>query len=588
MVTDMELSGTSETAREAFVRAIRLLSECDSCTNNKAEGETATARGTVAGARAGTEMAETIVAGQEKNQLGASSGGTGEGNDSTTSVREKTRGSAHDSDGSDGRGHPTEGSTTADPLKISFELLFPKTRPLLPRPSPSSDQASAAGGEVITAEGRDEDPPPSLVAARGLESSSGCRGTPAPPPSPKDEALVALTSVIRGLESRFVTRAPPPPLSKGVALESVVTAAAGSVFGRGEDRVKESIEISGNSAGRVGVGGSSSKQTKPWTGGGWSVRVRPPRAEELLADLLERETVCFAQVNRDGARALERWVIADGDDPPPFFIAPAMMASTAPVAVAAAAAAMPVAAIESSSGIPGRFAGTFPVVIGAGAAAGNTVSSGFSSRSRSHAADEEKSQRRKLLHFPLNPSPLNPSAPGLGQKSSVFSMMLCGASLLGRHETAVLLAVRCGEHFLDAFDLLASPRGPLSVGGGRAGSPARSNRKGYGVNGNEGLGAVSFLLTSREPGADRREVDAIVTSACAEFLAHAIAVAVWAVPHVTRRELFGDGGSNIDDNGADASMGRAVVRKTSVLRCLARLMRHSVDNDNTRVRDKVQ
>lgn len=168
----------------------------------------------------------------------------------------------------------------------------------------------------------------------------------------------------------------------------------------------------------------------------------------------------------------------------------------------------------------------------------------------------------------------------------MFSMMLRGASLLGRHETAILLAVRCTEHFLDASHVLASPTGPLGLGGGVVGSPVRGLRRGGGGgNRNEGLGAVHLLLTSRTQGGDRREVDVAVTTACSEFLAHALAVVIWAVPHATRAELLGDGGFGGSENvGESRAAAAASVRRATVLRCLARLVRHSMESDNPRVR----
>ena len=101
---------------------------------------------------------------------------------------------------------------------------------------------------------------------------------------------------------------------------------------------------------------------------------------------------------------------------------------------------------------------------------------------------------------------------------------------------------------------------------------------------------MHLLLTSRQQGGDRRVVDASVSSACAEFLAHALAVVVWAVPHATRRGLFGDGdcgGGDVrrkSEGVREATAVSAAARRTSVLRCLARLMRRSMDSDNTRVR----
>ncbi|CAN0545128.1 unnamed protein product, partial [Ectocarpus sp. 8 AP-2014] len=252
--------------------------------------------------------------------------------------------------------------------------------------------------------------------------------------------------------------------------------------------------------------------------------------------------------------------------PPPFFLArtsptPATPAIAVPSVLASAGGRSDIAAPRLTT-------------------AGPSLPPGTSTAAAVFGGEHELLFRRRRRHVPLRLS-----GPGLGDQNSVFSMMLRGASLLGRHEIAVLLVVRCAEHFLDASDVLASPKGPLGIGGGgggRRGSPAKRRAGAAGRSGSEGLGAVHLLLTSRPPGADRRAVDAAVTSATAEFLAHALAVVVWAVPCAARAELFGDGGGG-SDGRREFAAAAAAARRASVLRCLARLMRHSMEDDNTRV-----
>lgn len=396
-------------------------------------------------------------------------------------------------------------------------------------------------------------------AGSGVEASS--------PQQQRDQALKALACVMRGLESRFVARAPSasPPLQGSLSPPQSAAAAA--------------------AAGGPGAAGvmAEPKSTAPATAGnrgGWTVRVLSSRAEELLSDLLEKEKTFLAQVNRDGARALER-LAADLDKlnaagacaatsapppPPPFFLARTSPAPATPT--------IAVPSVLASAG--GRSDVAAPRLTTAGPSSPPATST-----AAAVSGGELLLQRqRRRRHVPLRLS-----GPGLGDQDSVFSMMIRGASLLGRHEIAVLLAVRCAEHFLDASDVLASPKGPLGIGGGggRSGSPAKRRAGAAGRSGSEGLGAVHLLLTLRPTGADRRAVDAAVTSAAAEFLAHTLAVVVWAVPYAARAELFGDGGGGGDGRREVATAAAAAARRASVLRCLARLMRHSMEDDNTRV-----
>lgn len=392
-------------------------------------------------------------------------------------------------------------------------------------------------------------------------------------PAYRDKAIEALIGVMRGLEFRFVLRtSPAPPCQLSPHPSNAAAGAATDCGRRGVDAAAGRTDVGGGGSGTTATAASkSAAESRGGGGGGWTVRVRSSRAEELLSDLLEREKTRFTQINRDGARALERLAVAIDKKGTPSNAAtattttatsPFFLARTSFTATTAATAVPAVVVLTGSRNLPG--AGQ--------TAAGPGVASGASTS-----------------HFPLKLS-----GPGLGDKNSVFSMMIRGASLLGRHETATLLAVRCAEHFLDASDALASPRGPLGLGGGGGvGSPVKGMRRG-GVGGsrNEGLGAVHLLLTSRAQGADRREVDVAVTTACAEFLAHALVVVIWAVPHATRAELFGDGGvgggGNVGESRwQEGAAPAARVRRAAVLRCLARLMRHSMESDNARVRDKV-
>ena len=622
VITDVELSGTSEAARDAFSRAIRLLSECTAGGAGEGGGggtvgaaaSAAAAAAVAASAAAGAEakagaVATVTDATQATSQARVLPGGDGGRNgDATLRVEEQARIEGRVISASDGNG-PSDGANTATEISpmAHLEEVAASSWPLPPRPVSSNGALEGERGGVAAstlssaAAGADQERLSPSRAPDGTVSSSAIGGgtTPLSLPSPKDEAVTALMNVMHGLELRFVARSPQLPLSSpkssslAPATESLASAVAAVAGGQG--RTVEHIDTETDTT-ASGVGVAKTDGSKPPTlrrGGGWSVLVRPARVEELLADLLEKEKSSFAQTNRDGGKALERWstahignVSGNGSgnlslNAPPFFLAPAMAVSAAPVAgtAAAAAAAVPPAVAAASGG------GTQEVA-GVSASAGSSSSTPTVTRAEAGAGSELSP--RKRWHFPLGLS-----STGLGENTSVFSMMLRGASLLGRHETAVLLAVRCTEHFLDACEVLTSPKGPLSVGGG-ARSLGKGARKG---NGNEGLGAVHLLLTSRQEGGDRRVVDTSVSSACAEFLAHALAVVVWAIPHAKRGELFGGGcgggsgggggggggGGSKSDGVWGATSIRAAARKTSVLRCLARLMRRSMDSDNTRV-----
>lgn len=545
----MELSDTSETARESFSSAIILLSKYPA-------GEEGTA----------VTSSSVGVLARELGQGGSAGGGSG------AAIADPAIGSAIDS-----------------PSVLPTERAAPQSGP---RPPRRPIIFGALGNGAAAAGGGETRPAPAITDRRAhpVAAAGAADATRSSPSGYRDEAIEALVSVMRGLESRFVVRASPTPASQLSRSPSKAIDDAAAGRGRVGDDAAEGAGGSGDAAAgvepesaaacREGVGGGRGQ------GDGWSIRVRSSRAEELLSDLLEREKAGLAQVNRDGARALERLAAsvdkerapsnaatAAGVAAPPFFLA---RTSCSSMTAAATAPAMVVLA-------GGRASGTEPASRDPGPTQGGSATSGVL---------RPRPPRRHRRHFPLELS-----GPGLGDKNSVFSMMLRGASLLGRHETAVLLAVRCAEHFLDASDVLASPRGALGLGGGggggRAGSPGIGKKRlGIGGDRNDCLGAVHLLLTSRAQGADRRGVDAVLTSACSEFLAHALAVVVWAVPHAIRAELFGDGGGdgggggNGDENGTEAAVAAAAAaRRASVLRCLARLMRHSMKSDNPRVRD---
>lgn len=545
VIADMELSGTSEAAREAFAGAINLLSESPTISDTAPEN----------GAAAGANTVKAVTA-----------SGTGTSQPRVSSSVPESRSDVRGDGDNGGSGDKAkEGRATGDAAANGLAVPATSSKGIpadsLPETAfPSSVPPSSEGGGNVGVD---------ITTATDVVRSTPGGEVPVSTGSRKDEALAALATLFRGLESRFVARARPtsalPPLRPNSSTAEVPTGGQGEYppgVGSAEGSAKCGVEARSNSS-LLGVPGGVE---------GWTVRIRPARAEELLVDLLEREKGHLPQVNGDGARALERWMTANNDasaTSSPFFIAPILAVSSAPTIVAAAAGIAQSIPVASGGGKPPGFAGG-PLGAREGIALENSAS-----------AAENKGIGLKAhgsRHFPL---PL--TAPGLGENSCVFSMILRGALLLDRHETAVLLALRCAEHFLDASDLLASPKGPLSFDKGGS-SPARGNRRGGG-HGNEGLGALHLLLTTREPEADRRVVDAAATSACAEFLAHALAVALWAVPHTTRGHLLGS--SDVDGKMGDGER-VASTRKGSVLRCLARLMKHSVDGANTRVRGGVR
>lgn len=556
----MELSGTSEAARESFTRAICLLSECHATPSPGSKA--------VVEASATSRIAAEVTANQKRV---SSEDQKGQG---------ETRG--------DGRGvgksvgGAQSGSLPAGPTAAPGSATI---RPRVDKIQPSLPSALNAGGirniegDIPPTDSNNQISPPSPGAEIAIPSSGG--EAQVPTLTPHDNALEALAAVMRGLESRFVAQQFPPlaatPVTSRVHVAaSVAIATTGSEGERGE--------FLAGSCGREVDGGSP--VSSPAEYGGWSAWIRPTRAEEILADLLEREKGRFAHVNRDGARAIEKWTAADGralSTPSMYFISRAMAVSSVPTVVAGATTVVSsvrtAPSQRNSAGSSGKPSGTSRALTRAPKA----------STTAPRPDTKVDIRRQRQLHYPISLS-----APGLGENASIFSMMLRGAALLNRYELAVLLAVRCADHFLDASDVLTSPRGPLGIAGRRNRPPGKDGGRGSGI-GNEGLGAVHLLLTTRDTGNDRRVVDTALKSACAEFLVHALTVALWAVPYATRVELFGLGTGSIGSKDVGHSYGsgtelehRAAVRRRSVLRCLSRLLKHSVDSENTRVRTEMR
>lgn len=554
----MELSGTSEAARESFTRAICLLSECHATPSpgSKAVAEASTV----------TRIAAEVTTNQ-KRLSSEDQKGQGETHGDGRSVGKSVGGAQSESLPAVPNAAP--GSATIGPRVDEVQT--------------SSSALNAGGsrnieGDIAPAGTDNQISPPSSGAEKATPSADG--GAQVPTSTPKDKAMAALAAVMRGLESRFVAQQSPPsaatPVTSGVHVAtSMANATTGSEGERGEFLAR--------SCGRGVDGGSP--VSPPAEYGGWSAWIRPTRAEEILADLLEREKGRFAHVNRDGARAIEKWTAADGrvlSTPPMYFISQAMAVSSVPTVVTAATTAVSsvktAPSQRNSGGSSGKPSGTSRALTRAPKA----------STTAPRPNTKVDIRRQQQRHYPISLS-----APGLGENASIFSMMLRGAALLDRHELAVLLAVRCADHFLDASDVLMSPRGPLGIAGRRSRPPGKGGGRGGGI-GNEGLGAVHLLLTTRDTGNDRRVVDTALKSACAEFLVHALTVALWAVPYATRVELFGlsTGGIGSEDVGHSHGSGtelehRAAVRRRSVLRCLSRLLKHSVDSENTRVRTEM-
>ncbi|CAN0096468.1 unnamed protein product, partial [Ectocarpus sp. 8 AP-2014] len=275
LVTDVELSGTSEAAREAFSSAILLLSKCAAVRNaDTAAGQRATVTaGTGTGATA--EAARPGAASQSgaNGKSGGtpggsgSSGGGGGGGGVAAAVTESRVGDAPDSQ--------SVVSAESNPAGSA-------------RLAPGGGQGN--GGRSLPSAAVDGTAQPGGTGG-GVKASS--------PPQQRDQALKALACVMRGLESRFVARAPlaSPPLQGSISPPQ--SAAAAAVAGR---------------PGAPGVTAEPKSATAAGNRGGWTARVLSSRAEELLSDLLEKEKAFLAQVNRDGARALER-LAADLDKP---------------------------------------------------------------------------------------------------------------------------------------------------------------------------------------------------------------------------------------------------------------------------------
>lgn len=475
VIADIELSGTSEAARKVFQGAIKVLSAHASPV---ATEQTVIPSGGVDGSTC-KEKGRTIaddVAMHEQSQANPE--------DISSSVK---RGSAPGpSTGSSNR------SDEKDPI-LSGERLKGNSTHVSFEGDQSRERASAA--VACSADGAAS--ATRMVAASADQPASLKVITGEPKVSRKDEAMVVLESLLRGLESRYVEQVSsitttPTDATRAVDTDGMSTAS--------NDRWK-------------GVQGEAAC---------WSIRFSPHRMEELLADLLEREKAFFSKVNKEGAEELEQ-----------------ILGSAAADSVSSSSAVN--APVQSATS-----------VVDASTRAGLVRTAATVGESSKEERSSDKSTRAVAEpgHFPL---PI--SGRGLGTHGSVFSMMLHSALVLGRYEMAVLIAIRCVEHMLDAAEMLSSPRGPLRV--------RRDVKE---------LGMVALLLTSQveSAGVARRQLDMAATSACSEFLAHAVSVALWATPREIRAELFG---------GCKGS-----ARRSSVLQCLSRIMRHSMKTDNVRVR----
>lgn len=504
----MELSGTSEAARAVFEGAIKVLSA--QASPAMTEGLVNPSGGVAECARREERLTITDGAAAQKQSGTKPIVASGSAEPKRGGTQGLGTGLVAQREGKESNS-PGEGLED-DSARVTIEdklLLGPSDGAMF-----STANGAAADRRTITAS---SDQATSTVGVAEL-----------PKVSSSDGAKAALASLLRGLESRFVEQV---PLDATTRVGTARAVDAGGAPMASDDR---SEVVQAGSKSKLLVGRAC-----------WSIRIPPHRMEELLADLLEREKAFLSKINREGALALQTSASTTSTD---------SNSSSAPHAASATALSRQAGSARAVKA-GGELGKEARPPCGGDIAAASDGTSSVSSGS---------CQQSPVLvpgHFPLAIS-----GPGFGTHGSVFSMMLRSALIVGRYETAVLLAVRCAEHMLDLVETLSSPRGPLRV---------REETK--------RLGMVSLLLTSQmEPGgAARRQVDAATTSACSEFLAYSLSVALWATPHQIRAELFG--GPKGDDATITVTRpGRA--RRNSVLRCLARIIKYSMDSDNVHVR----
>lgn len=579
VLADMELSGASEAAREVFEGAIKLFSAAALSPQMRTTAEPGepTRPGGIAVSAATEHGASGMdLTASDDGSVGVQASSTTrfvseQGKDGGVVPRSMRDGDQHDAPDRTTVGvrsvSTTDGAAnSASALSAALEMIPPRAAtPTVvghPLPLSSSQRVPEAArdarnsqtypGGAVSMSATDVTLSGSHSAMEPLAST-----TTAGEATSNEKACAALESLLRGLESRFLERVPLTP----TGVDVMTAAGAAAVTSPTATKASGGIDSAG--------GQPEGKAARTGTGGGWSFRVSSRRAEEVLAELLEREKELFTQTNQEGARAHKSWEagLTIGSFPSPT----AQDTSFEPLAHGASATGSSVAAATVTT-VGDKGAKAMPATAPPGAVeAPGAIMAGCGVGG---AEGSQQLSRQHQRHYPLDLS-----GSGLGGNASVFAMMVRSGLILGRHEMAVLLTVRCAEHFLDVADLLASPRGPLSErGGGKGGRAAGRSRT-------EGLGAVALLLTSQEAGAERR-TDAATTSACCEFLAHALATVVLAIPHEARRQLFGgDGGTRDSGKSAAGRVGTvaASARRTSVLRCLSRLTRYSMDTDNIRV-----
>lgn len=529
----MEPSGTSEAARAVFEDAVKSLAAPSSTKNQTAVLPM---------------LAEVGVPQKDVDLAASNNGGPLPKRSGTTAKVDVVSGS---NQGQNSEPEKTESSVPGGEYKRSEPFPLEETSG-----SPVHGVSQFQSPTGTTVREAERTPTSGGTSVSSVDNSTSIVVVAAlPKVSETERATAALASLLRGLESRFLDRV---RLARATEVETEATmdarVAAGGAVAAG------SVTTGTNRSGDEAAEGSESdvRDSVVAAGGGWSIRVPANPVEELLADLLEREKGFLVKMNKEGSNAHDRlW--------------------TAAAAAASRGASSPVLSsytplCRATAGVAEKGEQTCAVgsaVVKNMPSGSAGVYTGSSAVNLSGASGQQASlpSPPKMGHFPLELS-----GPGLGDHGAVFTMMVRSAMILGEHETAVLLAVRCVEHLLEVAEVLSSRRGPLSASGG-----------------SEGLGSVALLLTTSQKGSGRRErriVDAATLSACSEFLAHALCVVLWAVPHDERARLFGSSRRSTSggDTAAAAGVRRPMARRTSVLRCLVRLMRHSMDTGNVRVR----
>ncbi|CAM9927187.1 unnamed protein product, partial [Choristocarpus tenellus] len=527
-VVDLELTGTSETARAEFERAMNLFCSppvpamAPVATSSGVENPSlaaaqtrlqSAAPGDKSGALAGGNslmlprsrlpLSQSVPKTGQLNLKGPGPVSVASGSMPTTEVNSHT--SVH-------------WKVLAPPLQ------FPGSSSLAPYlPAPSTATANA-------------------LEPRFLSSPATERSLPSPA---RAEGLSALAKLLGALESRFFTRNSSTSQSgagggrglsaqvdKGTTTMSAEVAVGGDGGGMsasvGKAAVAPSVRLGYVSGGR-GVAASSGSDLKGRNlegvrfegteGHSWTISLCPLRAEEILVDLLDREKVNLPQLNRDNARADETR-LASMESPgatgatalpgqvrargmtlthsPRESLSPTKSTSAGNSAPGRVVSTAPTGAMGLFSPLPHAFTGpssshargepTPPLSRSVGIAACHQIQSSASVSLPGGGMQPPKNRCQASARGDPPREFEEQELMDLGKNASIFAMIVRGAVLTGRHELALLVASGLVEIAVDSLSKvcssssLASPSpsrpvtsSTVSTGGGTSADVAAAN-----------------------------------------------------------------------------------------------------------------